>query len=577
METPLLEQDEAPGNEPDTAVPMARESAEEGALDSRQSALKDAQASAEMGEDDHTSVEREEVNTIEEDEETGGARIARLSTREGLLTGTIRKRRRCCMKRYWCGYCCMLALVCFLAWFIVVLPVVRTIITSRVRFAPIDVRSAFIHLDDTHPIITTDLLQVIVLRSAWSLGFLLDWITFTAEVPPVNATLYVHLPNGTVVKSGRFESTTSMTMKSWEDLRANISGVLHPDMSLVKELFLATLKEPVLKIHFSTVVSIRASVLGFPRITIPKVPMTSAVLTIQAMNNFLDTPMVMQEITSIVGTNDTLSMVVRMSMQNPTLFGCKIEDDLKLDALYGSGRLGSIEINNLTMLPKHLGPTTLDAHFNYERSTAPNDIKAMDDALHAYIGEPTGFNKSGVDPIKAAGGAPRSGFPAKNPMLRTALSGDFVVNATIQPKPIWPLREVNVTLPFFDFWRGALVVFRVENPLPAEIVVDGVVADIYYVNLTGQHLYRFDQNFTDDTKLIIPPMQVNDLEVRAAFGGFDKGAFRLLTTLALAAHHHHISVGVRVNFTVTIHPSFTITVPYVNHAIDSNLRFKAWV
>lgn len=523
-------------------------------------------------------------NDSQPDSETlsvNGLTAARVS-----LLPTVRpKRRVCAMKRFWCG-CCGITLILFVTlWFVAFLPIARSMVIEKAKTTHVNVLGASVRIDETNPVIYTESLEIMIPKSAWDIGPLFGWIYYTAEIPPVNATMYVHLRNDTVIESGRFESASSMKLSSWHDLETNVTGVLHPNMSVIEELLLATIRDPVLRTHITTTVDVTAKVLGFIPITIPQLALTSGIISIDAMNNFNNTPIVMHDYIDVSADNSSLILVVNASIENPTIFRTQIDGDIMMDALYGAekGRLGSMIMTNMTMLPKSQGPSYIVARFNYTKGTDKADVDAFYNVIKAYMGTPKGFQPVGILPLTVGSGPPRDGFPAKNPLLRKAISGDFFLNTTLNPKPFIPLHEVNVTIPniFQIFEKGVKVDFRVENPMPASIRVNSVFLNLTYLNLSGPHLYTFNHTFGPDEEQIISPNGLTDMHMSASLSGIDvKTVMRLIWPLVTSGKTS-VPCGVVGNFSVTILPGFNLSLPgfnlslpYTNLAIESNVKLR---
>jgi len=554
-------------------------------MDGKNEHADDGEETVEMQADHEVTEDEEEVGEITDEQEVSG-HVAPLpqteidvtqeidensldlerGSREVLLNPGVLKRKSVWRKkRCWAGCCGFSVLFFIMSWFVIILPVTRSLITARSKTAAVDVSALLVHLDETHPIVKIESIEVSIAKSCWSMGIP---IHFTAVVPPVNATVYVHLPNGSIVNSGVFESASSLHVNSWEDLKADISGVLRPDMSVIKELVLTTIRDPVILTHVETIIDVSATVFWIFPLSISQVPVETGIMRMDAMNNFRNTSVELVDYIHVDGQKDKLVLDVSVRMRNPTIFSSKMDGSIVMDVLNRKGRLGSVKMVNMTMLPKRAGATLINATFSLEIRDGNHDafLAAVDDIM----GDPTGFEPCGTRPLNTSAVSPMDGFPpTMNPLLREALSGNFMLNTSVTPLSFVPLTGVEVSIPTPLSGNDIVSRFNISNPLPAAIRIDRVEVDVFFPNVSGEHLYSMKKNLTGH---VIQPRTVTSLDIAADWRGLDKTTV-LRRLFELLFHLKNITVGVRGNFTVTILPDFTMVIPYHNRQLHSKIHW----
>lgn len=486
------------------------------------------------------------------------------------------KRSRLKTKRFWAGCCSLFFVTSILLWFIAIIPIARHIIAVKTLSAPCEVLSSTLGIEETSSVIEIKSLRAHVPMSAWDMGFPLNLFSFEATIPPLTAKLFVHIGNGTrILEAGNFSSKTEVTLKSWEDFDASMSGTMTPVLSSLTELFEEVMGAPVMRVHIETTTDVHATMMGIFPVKIPQAALVTGIQTVPAMNGFKDNPMTVTSIDRIVTKENALEATLTAEIKNPTPFSMKVGFPLTLDGTFNGTRLGNLTLDGME-LPPYGMTSKMEVNFVYVKDSEQADL-AFHQAIQAFLAHPHEFSPAGKDPIVCGALAPKYGKASNNPLINAAMTDKFKVNATLKLPTVKMIHKVDVKVPVISIWNGAVATVEMENPAPTTIFMDGLDVDLYYKSLSGVHLYRLNRSWSlDDVERPHIPPGINSVSLQAGMSGVDPHAASIVKDLISRLVHgklHNMTVGARGYFNLTVGGHFQTQIPYSNDEITANLHY----
>mmetsp|Transcript_80301 Transcript_80301/g.239139 ORF Transcript_80301/g.239139 Transcript_80301/m.239139 type:complete len:497 (-) Transcript_80301:28-1518(-) len=260
----------------------------------------------------------------------------------------------------------------------------------------------------------------------------------------------------------------------------------------------------------------------------------------------------MQSVTDARGDPGALTLTVSIQLQNPSYVAARITRSMQFLVMQRGQMFGTALIEDLSL---QLGRNVILLRFVLA-NTATNE-----DAIRAFI---LGYIKAEVQPVTVFG----SEGSTSDPFLSAILGG---LNATFnfQPPPTQFIRAVEANIGL-----GVRARASIYNPLPQAITMGDVDLNIEEENKYGHLIFRLrtEGSITNLPGAVLQPKQTSTLDIQ--LNPFDAKLtdFQLLGRLLKAAEAGRLAVRVSGPVTITIQPSFTVTVDYSADNITAVLK-----
>jgi len=348
----------------------------------------------------------------------------------------------------------------------------------------------------------------------------------------------------------------SIRVQGGADLSLNIVVPLHIDhmdaFALAGKHFIVAENSSFL---IEASLDVRCWILGLP-LHLHDIPLKKAIV-LQAMRGFsqASNPIKMEAMTQAYGKPDALDITVNVSLYNPSYMAATITSKLEFEVTQRGQPFGVATLNNgLTFAP---GTNFLVLQFALEK-TASNV-----DAIRAFILD--FISAEQVQPITVHGSNQSS-----DPFL-SRLFENLALPFNFRPPPYRFIDGVEV-----DIGLAVRAKARIFNPLPQQIIMGGLDLTIHENDINGAQVFLLDTSMSDTgiEGAILKPSQESTLGILLSPLGAQAAlsSLSLIRRMIAKLRAGRIVVGVKGPVTITIWPSFQVTVNYFANNVTAVLN-----
>lgn len=386
---------------------------------------------------------------------------------------------------------------------------------------------------------------------------------FDARFYPMRATIKVFLPGDELASDYRGGLTPlgevsipGLDVQGGKDLVLNFPASFKVEN---REVFGLAGKQFVIcnttSWQLEATASVKAWFLNLIPIYLSGIPFQKSV-DLQGMGGFLQdvNPITMNGLTAAHGDEDALRVSVSINVVNPSYLAARVIPSMHLDISQRGRHFGVASLSDISLGP---GSNTLLVDFALEYKADNRD------AIRDFI---TGYIKADeVEPVTMHG----SKWSTSDPYLGMVLAGlDFSFN--FKPPGTQFIHGLVATVGLSGLSADATIF----NPLPQRIVMGDMNLVIRENNVKGEDIFRLDtqKSSTHVPGQILEPSQTTILHISLSLFDAHLTDLMLLGRLIKDAHMGKVRVGVTGPVTVTILPSFTMTVDYSHDDLIATLK-----
>eukprot|EP00931_Biecheleriopsis_adriatica_P056662 TRINITY_DN33585_c0_g1_i1.p1 TRINITY_DN33585_c0_g1~~TRINITY_DN33585_c0_g1_i1.p1 ORF type:complete len:505 (+),score=71.53 TRINITY_DN33585_c0_g1_i1:35-1549(+) len=275
-------------------------------------------------------------------------------------------------------------------------------------------------------------------------------------------------------------------------------------------------------------------------------------IILKGMGGFsqLANPITMNAITHASGLPDVLHTTVSINMYNPSYMAAHIDAAMQFQISQRGHSFGTAFVQNITVTP---GRNVLSLKFLLESTTSNQE------AIRQFI---LGYIRADVQNVTMHDGT------SINPFVRIVLRG-LSLSFNFQPPRERFIKRINANVGLLAMQATALV----SNPLPQDIIMGKLDLSIREHTTQGEEVFRLD-TAKSSTGIAGQVLKANnETELHLSLSTLDARLTdpALLARLIQDAAEGAIVVGVRGPITITIAPSFNVTVVYSANNVTSSL------
>ncbi|CAL1160489.1 unnamed protein product [Cladocopium goreaui] len=368
------------------------------------------------------------------------------------------------------------------------------------------------------------------------------------------ATLHgelVKLGQLTLPKLQVFVTGHPVTLRANQDLWLNFTSLLSIDNTTAFGLAgKHVVREPQTSWTVQGQLSVVCRVLGFD-IQISNITFQKTV-AIKGMAGFSQAsePITMQKIVRAEGFREHLDTQVRINLVNPSHIGVALEGPFHFNITQRGHHFGKASLSQVDLKP---GKMTMLVNFVLE-DTATNH-----DALCAFI---LGYITAEVQTLSMMA----SRRSSSNPLLAMVLDG-LQLPFRFEPPEASFIHHISADVGLI----GLQVTAEITNPLPQVIVLGAMDLSIREKTTKGMDIFHLKGNET--TGLGGQELQPGNSKLHLSLSTMDanlKDLF-LIGRLIKDAVDGSVVVGVSGPLTITIRPSFTVTLDYMANGVTAQL------
>lgn len=294
-------------------------------------------------------------------------------------------------------------------------------------------------------------------------------------------------------------------------------------------------------------VAVECSVLGFLPFRMSGIHLDKS-LDLQGLHGFSQDsfPVKMVNLSAASGEQDALELTVVVALENPSYLTARILPLMTFRVEQYGIYLGTAEVKDLRLVP---GTNHLPVTCTFRRT--PKNARAIEAVIEGYM-------RRELQPITVLG----SEESVQDDFLRDVLR-DLRTAFNFLPPPLDFLRGVSAEV---DAMITASA--RVYNPLPQALEIGSMALDVREGNLAGDSIMNLGSNLKGT---MLDARQSSEVSFTLSALQAHITDTALMGRLFERAKKGSMVVGIQGPITLTIQPSFTVTVNYTAEHIDAEL------
>mmetsp|Transcript_88280 Transcript_88280/g.152627 ORF Transcript_88280/g.152627 Transcript_88280/m.152627 type:complete len:515 (+) Transcript_88280:39-1583(+) len=282
-------------------------------------------------------------------------------------------------------------------------------------------------------------------------------------------------------------------------------------------------------------------------------------VTLKGMSGFSQSanPITMERLGNAYGRPGVLEVGVVVNIYNPSYMAAHIIPEMQFNVTQRGKDFGIATISDV-----HFRPGRNEVFAQFQLHNNPHN----QDAVEQFI---LGFLRAETQPVAMCG----SEWSTSDPFLRVILEG-LTLAFNFQAPEYQFIHAIEAT---FDF-HGLRALANIYNPLPDKIIFGHMAMNVNEGSVEGENIFQLDTD-KDDTRIpgqILKPDQRSDLNIKLSLWNAHLTDPAQLIRLVGSAKNGSILVGVKGPVTITIAPSFQLTVEYSRNNVTAILKCPVW-